>query len=316
MPETVSENPNEFQTQRTHYESKIHILRKAWAEEHSIKMDNKQKLDDAERRKNNLNRAVRLREKRQLTAKSAEIQIQLKERALERYRLHLAHQAIVREKREAAKVKQCEQALRDLEEESKVWVTKDNVDDLITEKLFDSPATTGILTKDSESWRHNAMSTDLNRMISSDLYNELVIKNQSINSRAEWKGRARFTKRMMAEDFLNQMVGTGEERSQFSGLVKNFTDTMDDMEGFEQVDDYFEYLYDCMQVEEQMAVDEYRWELENGEGRGTILGSDDEEGEEGEFEDSDEGSGESDEDEDRPAGRPKKGEGGGRGTRR
>ena len=45
----------------------------------------------------------------------------------------------------------------ELTEESKVWITNDNINQRINEELFSSVSTTGLVTRSSQHWKYFAM---------------------------------------------------------------------------------------------------------------------------------------------------------------
>lgn len=51
----------------------------------------------------------------------------------------------------------------DLIRESQCWITKENINEKICEELFKGPCTTGLITKDSQQWRHEAIAMNINR---------------------------------------------------------------------------------------------------------------------------------------------------------
>lgn len=50
----------------------------------------------------------------------------------------------------------------DLTEESKTWITNDNINIRINEELFSSVATTGLVTRSSQHWKFYAMTFSYN----------------------------------------------------------------------------------------------------------------------------------------------------------
>lgn len=47
--------------------------------------------------------------------------------------------------------------VQDVHEESRVWITKDNLNQKINEDLFETEATTGLVTRSSQHWRYYAL---------------------------------------------------------------------------------------------------------------------------------------------------------------
>ena len=73
------------------------------------------------------------------------------------YRQHLANNEVVRVRRSHAQQMRYSNLVDDLTEESKTWITNDNVNVRINEELFSSVATTGLVTRSSQHWKFYAM---------------------------------------------------------------------------------------------------------------------------------------------------------------
>lgn len=77
----------------------------------------------------------------------------------------IAREKVFKEKDQLKSQLQFNNLVDDLAAESKYWVTKENMNTLICEKLFEVPATTGITTKSSELWRYSCVTTDVKRLL-------------------------------------------------------------------------------------------------------------------------------------------------------
>jgi hypothetical protein len=73
------------------------------------------------------------------------------------YRQHLANNEVVRVRRSHAQQMRYSNLVDDLTEESKTWITNDNINIRINEELFSSVATTGLVTRSSQHWKFYAM---------------------------------------------------------------------------------------------------------------------------------------------------------------
>ena len=182
-----------------------------------------------------------MREKRQDSAIRQEQARKAREAALDRYERQLTVTKMYKEKIFAEQQSRYVRALQDLERESSVWVNKSNVDNLITEQLFATPTTTGIVTRYSEHWRYNIMKTDYKRIMSGDLYDQLTA-NSALTNRLNMKAQSNLTKRLFVEDFLDQMIGTGEERGQYKDLVDKFVMQFGKMEALTEVEQYYDLV--------------------------------------------------------------------------
>ena len=124
----------------------------------------------------------------------------------------------------------------DLEHEKPVWITKDNIDEKITAELFDKQATTGLVTKKSENWRWQILPMNLKRMMSPEY---MAQSNRSdLEERLALRGQIKSAKKLMVQDFLDPMIGSGEDRARYKEIVDKFAAQFEDMEIFGYVDQY------------------------------------------------------------------------------
>lgn len=137
------------------------------------------------------------------------------------HREHLAKLKIIRSKKAVVQKKRFDSLVRSLEAESRYWVTPANMDDKITEELFNKPCTTGVVTKSSEFWRNYARCTNINRLLFGVLPN--MKDEDTINDVILERTQA---ERATKEDImgtLNSMIGTGADREKFDELVEDFS---------------------------------------------------------------------------------------------
>lgn len=241
---TPSSNSGEkdYAHERASYLSELSSLRKKWAEEHKVKLEQKASEQGLERRKIVLERAVKLREHRQQTAKNLESQRKVREENYRRYKENLARTHITWEEIDAKKKRQHVAALKDISAESSQWLTRENYKSLISPDLFERyPTTTGIVTPNSEFWRHEVFALSLKRLLSPEFI-DTQLKTTKDEARRIQRGQARAAKRTMVENFLNTIIENPEDRAQYRSLVDRTTRQMDFAGSFDQLDASFEEL--------------------------------------------------------------------------
>lgn len=213
--------PEEFSARKDAYKKKLTDLRKQWTADFKQEQELALEKKRQETQRVILQKAIRLRSKREDSATRSALKKYNNERANFFYREHLAKLKIIRAKKASVQKKRFESLVRSLEAESKYWVTPDNMDELITEELFNAPCTTGIVTKSSEFWRNYARCTNIKRLVfgvvpnmkDEDTINDIILER----TQAE-----RATKEDIM-DTLNSMIGTGEDREKFEELVDDFS---------------------------------------------------------------------------------------------
>lgn len=196
-------------------------MRKQWTadykEQQELAIEKKRK----ETQRVILQKAIRLRTKREDSDTRNALKKYNNERAEYFYKEHLAKLNIIRSKKAVIQKKRFDSLVRSLEAESKYWVTPENMDSKITEELFNKPCTTGVVNKSSEFWRNYARCTNINRLLfgvlphmkDEDTINDVILER----TQAE---------RATKEDImgtLNSMIGTGEDREKFDELVEDFS---------------------------------------------------------------------------------------------
>jgi hypothetical protein len=86
---------------------------------------------------------------------------------------------------------------------------------MICDDLFKQPATTGLITKESQLWRYEAVNMKLNR-------DDLPNTGATYAGFDDGVGQGPLGAKESARQFLSPMVGTGKEREQFESLVTKF----------------------------------------------------------------------------------------------
>ena len=128
--------------------------------------------------------------------------------------------------------------LEELKIEQTTWITLDNIDSKITKELFDKEASTsGLLTRYSDHWRIYVESSnyDLKKLkaLCAEDYDKFDAMN--VNQTDEKTLEDRFLKdnrksklssRLWVEDFVEDMITTGEERAQFQDIMKAYMKEM------------------------------------------------------------------------------------------
>lgn len=139
--------------------------------------------------------------------------------------------------------------LEELKIEQTTWITLDNIDSKITKELFDKEASTsGLLTRYSDHWRIYVESSnyDLKKLkaLCAEDYDKFDAMN--VNQTDEKTLEDRFLKdnrksklssRLWVEDFVEDMITTGEERAQFQDIMKAYMKEMRHYELEEMPDD-------------------------------------------------------------------------------
>ena len=131
--------------------------------------------------------------------------------------------------------------VNDLQSESSAWITSaDQIDSRITEDLFSKEAgSTGYVTKYSNLWKYQVFTPKLKRLLSDD-FQEKLQNSTAMMDRLKAKGQYRIAKRVVVEDFLDQIIGTGAERANFKGLVSDISSSFEKLEGFDEIKQFYE----------------------------------------------------------------------------
>jgi hypothetical protein len=153
------------------------------------------------------------------------------------HREKLARNQVVRSQREEVQQTRYTRLVADLEQEMPTWLNADNIEEKITDSLFESQATTGLVTKTSEHWRWQIVPLNLQRLMSPD-FAASESSGSELADRLALRGQIKSAKKIMVQDFLDPMIGTGEERAKYKELVEKFSAQFEDMEIFDYVDEY------------------------------------------------------------------------------
>jgi hypothetical protein len=117
------------------------------------------------------------------------------------------------------------------------------MDSKITEDLFEAPATTGILTRDSKHWRYHLLTIQLKRMLSPEYVSESSASGSSLADRLQQRGQAKSVKRLMLEDFIEPMIGSGQERANYQEIIDKFAEKMEEhYVTDEELDTYIDFI--------------------------------------------------------------------------
>lgn len=112
------------------------------------------------------------------------------------------------------------------------------MDSKITEELFgDEPATTGLKNKYSDFWRTHVRSMAYRMEV--DFNPERYPPTKAVSALEERLLRSqetRFTKRRIVEEFVDDMVSSGEDRERFKEYVDKFYDAFDNNGALDWVD--------------------------------------------------------------------------------
>lgn len=119
----------------------------------------------------------------------------------------------------------------------------ENATEKITEALFATPATTGLVTKHSKYWRFHLTTLNLKRFMSK----EYLASNPSVLGGlkgAEFRAQHGNLIQDEMREFLEQMISTGKERANIDEYVDKFTKEVDYLGGFEgdEFGWYFDYV--------------------------------------------------------------------------
>lgn len=232
-----------FITQRQKYREEMKDLRKAWTTEIAERRDLEEKQKELEKEKVVLAKAIRLREKRKESVLRQEADKKRKEESNERYQAHLERNLVLHEQRVAEQAKIDQQYGIDIEEEKKTWITEENMNNKITAALFDKPATTGLLTRDSELWRWHLHSMKLDRLMNnSETSSDFA--GSSLAERLEFRGQVRSARKIMVQDFLEPMIESGSDRAEYDELVDKFTSKFEELDVWHKADEVDDFFFD------------------------------------------------------------------------
>ena len=209
----------------------------------------KERIQAVELQKVVLKRAIKLREDRKLSVARQEVAKQARLEALRLFKQHLAKNLIIKEERDVAQQARYSRAIADLRTESSTWITLDNLDAKITPELFELPATTGLHTRHSESWRYTCTTEELDRLLAMNSLDSVANSSgndASLTDRLSFRAGYNFVKKSQVADLLNQMIGTGDERAQYGELVDKYVKILTELDAFHEPKEEFDALSDLM----------------------------------------------------------------------
>jgi hypothetical protein len=150
-------------------------------------------------------------------------------KALLKYKEHLARNKIVSDERKLQQKERYKLLIKDLEEESSVWITLDNLDEKINENLFKTPSTTGLVTKYSENHRWAITSLKLQRFMDDEYMKGKSKDDSALANRLNFRGKMRSSKQLMVGEFLDQYISGGLDREMYKESVKKFTKSFSEL---------------------------------------------------------------------------------------
>mmetsp|Transcript_25264 Transcript_25264/g.25496 ORF Transcript_25264/g.25496 Transcript_25264/m.25496 type:complete len:280 (+) Transcript_25264:157-996(+) len=229
-----------YNSERKGYKNKLTELRKAWSEDYQVKKDRELEEKRAERDRIILGKAVRLRQKRADTVRKLERVKQEREIAIQKYKEKLAKSMYIQSKKNDLQNQRYKMLLDSLLQEHNCWLSYDQIDEKINDSLFDKQKSTGLITKNSNHWRWHMITMNPKRILNPDFIR--LYTQTSLESRMQIRGQVRSAKKIMAQDFLDPMIGTGEDRAKYRELVDRFADMFEKTNAQPDVEKYFDYL--------------------------------------------------------------------------
>lgn len=215
-----TQNVREVLKQSEEYKEQLKNLRKQWHQNHLNKVREEETKREDEDKKVVLRSAKLLRTKRKLSEKKREKHEKVLQAVKLRYDENIARNIVKKEQEEEVFKKKFDQMVKEMDAESKYWVTKENMMDKINEKLFLRPATTGVVFHNSEYWRDYCITTNIHRLI------QVANEENDIDSFEEKLQAIGEKDALSKEDMLqaiNQMIGTGEERARYDEIVHDMS---------------------------------------------------------------------------------------------
>jgi hypothetical protein len=246
-PEEHKAADKQYVVNRRDYKGQMTQLRKEWQERIAAEKRAAEEAAALKRQQIIRERAVRLRIKREEARIRQEAHRRRIEAALLRYREHLESESLIRNEKRAAQQKRYEAMDADMAEESKVWLTMENMDSIITPEFFDNPTTTGIKTKYSEWWRAEPITLNMKRTMSPERmwdYGGKPDHQGRVNPQDYLKAKMslKFDKKLMAMQFLDEVIATGHEKENYKKLVEDYVEVIESKGEAADIDAYFEHL--------------------------------------------------------------------------
>lgn len=226
-------DPTVFVLQRKTYQEQLKTMRKSWAAD--INERNLQIASEraAQKEKVVLAKAMGLREKRKQSALRQAADKEKKAKAAVAFSEHIAKNLLVHEERQLMQAKRHEELSREYTRESDVWLTEANVNERITAEFFDAPSTTGLVSIDSEHWRYAVHSINLDRFRSLETDES---SGYSLEDRLDMHKQTVSGRHLLVQDFLDPLISTGAERSQYRELLKKFSQKFEESSAFSTIE--------------------------------------------------------------------------------
>lgn len=152
--------------------------------------------------------------------------------------------------------------LEDLEEEKSTWLSADNLSTKINNELFTKQATTGLVTRNSQHWRWQIVPLSLKRLMSEEYRSQQA--ESTLADRLAQRGQVRSTKKLMVQDILDPMIGSGKDRARYKELVEKFSAQFEEMGALQWVDEYYADLLEAKRA--QPTASEADGEYDDAEG--------------------------------------------------
>lgn len=128
--------------------------------------------------------------------------------------------------------------MADLEEESKYWITTENLEQKITPELFMKPATTGLVMRHSHLWKYHCLNDSYGRILTGDDDDDYLMASRKLNE----IGHKKLKRTMDVAEYLNDMIATGEEREKYEETMKLFIKRLDVYKHWENDDKAIEWV--------------------------------------------------------------------------
>jgi hypothetical protein len=215
----MSTNANkEYIGERSLYGQDMKSLRLAWRSEYLAKVKLAEEAKEKKKQEIVAAKAIRLREKRKASVLRQEADKKAKEIANGLYLEHLARNYLVYEERKKERELYRSRYLDAFENEKSYWITLENMEEKITEDLFDGPKTTGLVNKDSEHWRWQAHVINIKRYLDENYDAEADASVNSIKAKSILRGEVISHRNLVVQDFLEPIISTGEHRDKYDEL--------------------------------------------------------------------------------------------------
>jgi hypothetical protein len=152
----------------------------------------------------------------------------------------LASTHLLWEEKQAKKQVRKTKLMKDLVDESSGWITKEQINERITPELFAcESASTGYMTRETNHWKYQVFTPKLGRLLDPQFQSKFT-SNTMLMDKLQTKSQYRVAKRVVTENLLDQLVGSGKERENYKNLVNELSSKAEALGGF----DGLESVYD------------------------------------------------------------------------